>query len=249
MVDWWSKMFNADGGNENSALLPTTRDDIPLVSMPYSTDRTFVTEMFLMVLHIKDISPEEVTKCALRLKQQIESVISLEIEEERVTKALSPVITPAVIKTSREAGGACVVYALLVCRRWFHRQSLLELWAADLYRVRAVAAEIIAKRIIESEEDDQYLFERILLKRYAILVNGQPTAARNALESSVEVHALHVIGSSGYQKAISYLWRGWYIQDVNDFSASSHTRDKTTQAFGYTAVPIGCVCRDGRCVF
>lgn len=38
----------------------------------------------------------------------------------------------------------------------------------------------------------------------------------NAVERAVDLHALRVIGSSGYQKCINFLWRGWLIQDELD---------------------------------
>ncbi|KAL8729400.1 MAG: hypothetical protein Q9181_005024 [Wetmoreana brouardii] len=161
--------------------------------------------------------PKDVTRVALRLKYQIEQVIPCELEEWKITKANSPVITKNVIRTAKEAGGtdhrACVVYCLLVCLRWFKRQAALELWDADLHHVRAVACEIMAKHIIESEEDQSYLLQSLLLKRYSILVSSEPTEAANAIERAVDLHALRVIGSSGYQKCIAYLWRGWLIQD------------------------------------
>ena len=97
------------------------------------------------------IPPAEVTKIALRLKYQIERVIPCELEETQVTRANSPVITYKVIETAKEAGGeeykGCVVYCLLVCRRWFNRQALLELWDADLHNLRAVACEVLAKQM------------------------------------------------------------------------------------------------------
>lgn len=74
-----------------------------------------------------------------------------ELEEDTITKAHSKVITPKVIKAAKEAGGreygACVVYALLVNKRWFKKQAMLELWDADLHNVRATASEIIAKQM------------------------------------------------------------------------------------------------------
>ena len=95
------------------------------------------------------IPPEEVTKVALRLKYQIEQVVPCELEEWKVTKANSPVITKKVVLTAKEAGGkdyqSCVVYCLLVCHRWFKRQAALELWDADLLDVRATACEVLAK--------------------------------------------------------------------------------------------------------
>ena len=97
------------------------------------------------------IPPKEVTKVALRLKYQIEQVVPCEIELARITRPNSPIITQKVIKATREAGGkeysACVIYCLLVCRKWFKRQALLELWDSELHDARAVACEVLAKRL------------------------------------------------------------------------------------------------------
>ncbi|KAI9715031.1 MAG: hypothetical protein M1828_001067 [Chrysothrix sp. TS-e1954] len=193
----WPKLFNGstDGAREElSSLLPTQERVIPPA-----------------------IPAETVTKIALRLKHQIETVIPCEVEEDSVIKALSPVITPKVVETATKAGGeehkSCVVYSLLVCQRWFRRQAMLELWDADLHNVRATACEIVAKRIIESEEDMDYLLEQVLLRRFAILIDGEDSMASNVIEIAVDIHALNVIGSSGYQKCINYLWRGWLVQD------------------------------------
>src|SRR5271156_6823428 len=95
------------------------------------------------------VDPIEVTKAALRLKYLIEECIPCELEEKLITKPHSRIITPSVLKAAREAGGdqfgACVVYCLLVNKRWFQRQAILEMWDAVLHNVRAVAAEVIAK--------------------------------------------------------------------------------------------------------
>lgn len=95
------------------------------------------------------ISAEEVTKVALRLRYLIEQCVPCELEEELVTKAHSRVITPKVLEAAKEAGGeqyaSCVVYCLLINKRLFNRQAMVQIWDADLYNVRAVAAEVIAK--------------------------------------------------------------------------------------------------------
>ncbi|KAG5293969.1 vacuolar cation channel [Histoplasma capsulatum G186AR] len=163
---------------------------------------------------------KEVTKVALRLKYQIEQVIPCELDEDSVTKANSNILTKAVIQTTREAGGeenkACVVYCLLVCLRWFKLQALAELWDSDLHELRAVACEVLAKRIIEAEENNEYLMNDVLLKRYSMCIDGENTPPVNAVERAVDLHALRVIGSSGYQKCIKYLWHGWLCQDDKD---------------------------------
>jgi hypothetical protein len=74
------------------------------------------------------ISPKEVTKVALRLKYLIEQVIPYEVEEAKVTKAQSPILTSEVLSTAKKAAGddckGCVVFCLLLCKSWFHRQAV-----------------------------------------------------------------------------------------------------------------------------
>lgn len=97
------------------------------------------------------IDPVEVTKVALRLRYLIEESVPCELEEDLITKAHSKIITKKVMKAAKEAGGqehaACVVFCLLVNKRWFKQQALLEIWDAELYQIRAVAAEVIAKQL------------------------------------------------------------------------------------------------------
>jgi hypothetical protein len=194
-------------------VLPTRRDEIPPSPIP----------------------AKEVTKVALRLKYQIEEVIPCELPEERVEQAHSTIITTGVIATAKNAGGeenrACVVYCLLVVKKWFKQQAVLELWDADLHNVRALACEVIAKQIIETEEDMDYLMEDVLLKRYSISVDGEDTMPANAIERAVDLHALRVIGSSGYQKCISYLWRGWLVQDDEDPSRFINYLQKSNTSY------------------
>jgi hypothetical protein len=40
-----------------------------------------------------------------------------------------------------------VLYCLLVCLRWFKLQAGQELWESDLHLRRALACEVIAKRM------------------------------------------------------------------------------------------------------
>ncbi|KAI0378863.1 hypothetical protein F5Y04DRAFT_261205 [Hypomontagnella monticulosa] len=180
------------------------------------------------------VPPVEVTKVALRLRYLIEQCVPCELEEAQVTKAHSRIITPQVVKAAKEAGRqesrSCVVYCLLVVKRWFKHQAQVELWDAPLHQLRAVACEIIAKLIIESEEDIAYLLQSVLLKRYSIIIDGEATPPVNVIEKAVDLHALRVIGSSGYQKCINYLWRGWLVQDEDDPASfiDYKDRDNTT---------------------
>ncbi|KAI0508894.1 hypothetical protein F5B22DRAFT_379728 [Xylaria bambusicola] len=181
------------------------------------------------------IPAPEVTKVALRLRYLVQECVPCELEEHQVTQPHSKVITHKVIEAAKEAGGtenrACVVYCLLVAKHWFQHQALCELWDADLHQLRATACEVIAKQIIETEEDMEYLLHSVLLKRYSIIIDGEPTPPVNAVEKAVDLHSLRVIGSSGYQKCVSYLWKGWLVQDEDDPASFIDYKDRDNTSF------------------
>ncbi|ORY59769.1 uncharacterized protein BCR38DRAFT_399142 [Pseudomassariella vexata] len=181
------------------------------------------------------IPAPEVTKVALRLRYLIEEAVPCELEEAQIVRPHSKIITKKVVKAAKEAGGpdhqACVVFCLLVTKRWFKHQAVIELWDAELHALRATACEVIAKQIIESEEDIGYLLHSVLLKRYSIMVDGEATPPVNVIEKAVDLHALNVIGSSGYQKCVTYLWKGWLVQDENDPASFIDYRDRDNTSF------------------
>jgi hypothetical protein len=176
-----------------------------------------------------------VTEVALRIRHLIEECVPCELKENHITSPHSRILTAKVIQAAKEAGGReykdCVVFCLLINKRWWQRQALGELWDADLHYLRAIACEVIAKKIIESEDDADYLLHSILLKRYSILVDGRPTHPVNVIEKAVDLHALRVIGSSGYQRCINHLWRGWLVQDENDPSNFIDYKDKDNTSY------------------
>lgn len=185
--------------------------------------------------YVSAIPAETVTEIALRIRHLIEKCVPIELPVEKITSPTSKIITKKVLKAAKEAGGkehrSCVVYCLLVNQRWWKHQAQVELWDADLHALRAVACEVIAKQIIETEEDTNFLLHEVLLKRYSIMIDNKPTKPSNVIEKAVDLHALRVIGSSGYQKCINYLWRGWLVQDENDPSTFVEYRDKDNTSF------------------
>lgn len=181
------------------------------------------------------IPPPEVTKVCLRLRHLVQECVPCEMEVSRVTTPHSRIITQKVIQAAKEAGGnetrGCVVYCLLVNQRWFKHEAIAELWDSDLHKLRAEACGVIAKALIETEDDINYLLYEVLLRRYSYIANGAPTPPVNVIEKAVDLHAVRVIGSSGYQKCINYLWRGWLVQDENDPSVFVDYKDKDNPNF------------------
>ena len=68
--------------------------------------------------------------------------------------------------------------------------------------------------------------QSVLLKRYATIRDGEPTNVANVVETAVDLHALRVIGSSGYQKTIQYIWKGWLVEDDEDPTRFVDYKDK-----------------------
>lgn len=141
------------------------------------------------------------------------------------------------VKTAREAGGekygACVVYCLLVVKKWCCQQAQLELWDAEVHGSRAIACEFLAKHIIEHKDNTDEEVKEMLLQRYSMTTpdKDENSPLVNALELAVDNHALNVISSSGYQQCIDFLWRGWYISDPNDVSHFIEYRHKDNTRF------------------
>ncbi|KAI0016092.1 hypothetical protein F4780DRAFT_798742 [Xylariomycetidae sp. FL0641] len=177
----------------------------------------------------------EVTKIALRLRYLVEESVPCELEEADILKPHSKIITKKVVQAAKEAAShenrACVAFCLLVAKRWFLHQAESELWDSGLHELRATACEVIAKIIIEEEDDMAYLLHSVLLKRYAIIIDGEETPPVNVIERAVDLHALLIIGSSGYQKCISYLWKGWLVQDENDPASFVDYKERDSTAF------------------
>jgi hypothetical protein len=98
-----------------------------------------------------------------------------------LTRPHSRVITDKVLALAWEAGGddkACVIFALLACRklshrltqgvdcRYFRQRSLTDLDESELHRLRMQGCERMAKLMIDSiTSNDAYLFTDVLLRR------------------------------------------------------------------------------------
>lgn len=206
--------------------------------MPQSSDPT-ATKMTDTVLPLTDDrlstyiapSPRQVLRICLNLKHLIDRAVPVQFDEAVVLAADSKILTSEVVQLAKEAAGgqgdgrhgtssykyrAALVFALLKVTRWYWELSATEIHDSELYFLRASTAQQIAKLIIEDAHDDNYLFIQMLCRRYVINLNGEDADPANALELAVDMHSTIVIGSSGYQRCLKWLWRGWIIQSAGD---------------------------------
>lgn len=192
------------------------------------------------------VGGKHVLKIALRLKTLIDTIVPVQFDEKLITRPDSPILTSRVERLVVEAAGgkgagavgtssrkyrAVLVFVLLVVRKWNVVNSLKVLYDSELYECRALAAEYLAKRLIEAQDDDYYLFRDMLCQRYTITLHGRDVRAANALELAADTHATAVIGSSGYQRCMKWIWRGWIVQSDEDPSQYRFYRHLTDSRF------------------
>ncbi|GEQ66355.1 hypothetical protein JCM33374_g18 [Metschnikowia sp. JCM 33374] len=179
----------------------------------------------------KCANSRQTLRVALNLKSLIDQVIPTVFPEKEITASHSPVINRNVVDLAyRAAGGvgdgkegtssykyrSCLVFALLKVTGWYWQQADYELSDNELYSLRATAAQTLASVIIEEAKDDEFLFLAVLCHRYSIHVCEEDSLPVSALELAVDMHSTIVIGSSGYQRCIKWLWRGWIVQSSDD---------------------------------
>ncbi|SCV05488.1 LANO_0H08592g1_1 [Lachancea nothofagi CBS 11611] len=180
-------------------------------------------------------SPRQVLRICLNLKYLIDKVVPILYEEKLIMCDHSRILNSHVISLAREACGgnkedkksikkyqSSLIFCLLQVCSWYWELAAAELHNAELYNLRASAAQQMCKLIIEQEEgrDAQFLFIQMLCRRYVINENDVDSIAENALELAMDMHCTTVIGSSGYQRCLKWLWRGWITQ--NRFDSRSY---------------------------
>lgn len=188
-------------------------------------------------------SSRQILRICLNIKYLIDKIIPTIFEVELVTCRHSRILNEEVIKLVYEACGgdkndekslqkykSVLLFSLLKVSIWYEDLSFKELHNAELYELRSIACQHLCRIIIEREEevDLQFLFMGMLLRRFVVNENDEDSEPTSVLELATDIHSTVVIGSSGFQRCLKWLWRGWIIQSreeptvfVRDQSVSS----------------------------
>ncbi|CCK71900.1 Yvc1p KNAG_0I01090 [Huiozyma naganishii CBS 8797] len=183
---------------------------------------------------------------AVNLKYIIDKTIPLAIDIHKVTCENSAVITDDIVQLAYEACGgnandkssllkyrSVIIFALLNVYKWYEALSIQELHSFDLYQVRAAAAQQLCKIVIDREEtrDLHFTFLQLLLRRYSINENDEDSEHLNSLELATDLHCTIVIGCSGFQRCLKWIWRGWIIQSRLD--PKTFIKDETVSSLRF----------------
>ncbi|CCH44473.1 Calcium channel YVC1 [Wickerhamomyces ciferrii] len=176
-------------------------------------------------------SPRQILRICLNLKYLIDEIIPVQFDDSAVLSADSRILNDKIVKLALESAGgkgdgkpgsssrkyrAVLVFALLKVTGWYWELASTEIHDSELYQLRASTSQQLAKLIIDQEKDDKYLFIQMLCRRYVVNLNTVDSEPSNALELAVDMHSTIIIGSSGYQRCMKWLWRGWIVQSAKD---------------------------------
>ncbi|ODV62653.1 uncharacterized protein ASCRUDRAFT_18311, partial [Ascoidea rubescens DSM 1968] len=112
---------------------------------------------------------------------------------------------------------ASIIFCLLIVCKWYREMSSIALHDSEFLNLKAKFTELLGKKMIgHFENDEKYLFINMLCHRYVINLNSEDSEPINALELAVDMHSILFISSSGYQRCVKWLWRGWIVQSSYD---------------------------------
>ncbi|SMN20187.1 similar to Saccharomyces cerevisiae YOR087W YVC1 Vacuolar cation channel, mediates release of Ca(2+) from the vacuole in response to hyperosmotic shock [Maudiozyma saulgeensis] len=167
-------------------------------------------------------TPRQILRIAINLKYLIDNLVTSHYDDEK-----EAIVSEEFIKLTYEACGgnkddtqsykkyqAVIIFALLNVYSWYQSIISNEIRQRKIYTTRSLVVEKLCQFIIEKEEKKNihFLFSHILLRRYSIYEITGSSKLMNAVELATDLHCTIVIGSSGFQRCLIWLWDGWIIQ-------------------------------------
>ncbi|KAE8234315.1 hypothetical protein CF326_g638 [Tilletia indica] len=179
-----------------------------------------------------DVSPKTISALIRRLRALVVNLIPAEVDLETVT-GTEGILNAPVVRAFDLAGGDfgdAVPYCLIESYHEFLKDA--ERADYDLNHLRAVACEILARRIVahfESTAEADYAARHpnirgryegshvSLSKRFRkALPDGKVSRPRSALESAVDGGCQEFLTSPEAQRTINAIWRGMIVQAYAD---------------------------------
>ncbi|KAF9226676.1 hypothetical protein BS17DRAFT_800677 [Gyrodon lividus] len=166
----------------------------------------------------KKPSPDTLTKLVKRLRALTLKLLPLEVDVKCINDPTSRIITPQVISAYIDAAGDfadALPYCLLRAHSEFIREANHNPADHGENSGRAVACEVIARRIVHQSPVDRII--PLMTNRYRFRENdGDISEASSALEVSIDNHCTIFLSSSEAQDVVNSLWNGELVQTVDE---------------------------------
>ncbi|KAF8580590.1 hypothetical protein K439DRAFT_1648162 [Ramaria rubella] len=158
--------------------------------------------------------PDTINKLVHRIRALTFRLLPVEVSVQSLKDPASKIITPRVISTYVAAAGDFVEalpFVLLRARQTFLRDASNNISDWDENNGRAVACEVLARRIVHSMGADR--LTSIMSKRYRYReFDGDVSNPSSALEFAVDQHCTIFLSSNESQLVMNSLWEGRWVQ-------------------------------------
>ncbi|KIL00487.1 hypothetical protein PAXRUDRAFT_762456 [Paxillus rubicundulus Ve08.2h10] len=163
-------------------------------------------------------SPDTLAKLIIRLRALTLKLLPLEVDVKCINDPTSRIVTPQVISAYIDAAGDFVdalPYCLLRAHSGFIREANRNPADHGENLGRAVACEVLARRIVHQNTVDKILL--IMTTRYRVRESdGDISEASSALEVSIDNHCIIFLSSSEAQDVVNSLWNGELVQTIDE---------------------------------
>ncbi|KAH9977639.1 calcium activated cation channel [Lactifluus volemus] len=171
------------------------------------------------LMSIKSVvpTPDTLAKLIKRLRILTSTLLPLEVDPKSISDPTSRIVTPSVVSAYIGAAGDLVEalpYCLLRARRDFMIQANRDVADYGENRGRAVACEVLARKIVHNSPVDK--IPAILSSRYRHRRPDGDIEFTSAIELAVDSHCTIFLSSSEAQNVIDALWKGDLVQIQND---------------------------------
>ncbi|KAG1846767.1 hypothetical protein DFJ58DRAFT_798534 [Suillus subalutaceus] len=184
----------------------------------YQNDETDDEQASFIIPQTMKPSPDTLTKLVKRLKALATKLLPVEVDVMSINDPTSRIITPNVISAFSDAAGDFVEalpYCLLRAHAEFVREAYLNPADFGENRGRAVACEVLARRIIHQSPSEK--IKSLMSTRHRHREpDGDISEASSALEIAIDTHCTIFLSSTEAQDVVRALWDGELVQTLTD---------------------------------
>ncbi|KAI0036049.1 calcium activated cation channel [Vararia minispora EC-137] len=179
-------------------------------------------------------TPGTLRKLVVRLRALTLSLLPLEVSTESINSPTSRIITPQVIQTYIAAAGDLIdalPYCLLRARQDFVKQANSDAADYDENYGRAIACEVLARRIIHKAPSDKLV--SVMSTRYKHRHSDGDIELSSALELAIDTHCTIFLSSSESQDVVNWLWKGEIVLEYHDDQIVPYNKELELSLFGH----------------
>ncbi|KZS98082.1 hypothetical protein SISNIDRAFT_481943 [Sistotremastrum niveocremeum HHB9708] len=170
-------------------------------------------------------SANTMTKLVKRIRAMTLKLLPVQVSVEDLSSPTSRYITPRVVEAYREAAGdflEALPYALIRARQTFMTDAYYDASDYDENYGRAIACEVLARKIIHKFGSDRLASVMSTRYRYRKRDSKEESSMASALELAIDQHCTIFLSSNEAQQVVDLLWKGQLVQETTENNEISY---------------------------